>query len=278
MVVFDDVCDASYDWALSGADAGLVSAADNDSTYNIDLTGKDAGTYSFTVEIDDADKGFMDVLSIDIDISETFSAQLNATDSVICGNETDTLFVTGDTAGLNYLWMSLPNDTLAQNNLSELVVSPRSSSTYQVTMMNGGCEIIDSVRIINNNNMNISVVQSDDSVCTCATISLDGSASVGSGDVLYTWTSLTSNALSSSDSNYTKLAVCNTDTITFSMHDTATNCIIDTQVFAFTTTRINPVISINPDTVCRGSGDTVFVSGSSTSGGGVYQYLWSYND
>ncbi len=62
------------------------------------------------------------------------------------------------------------------------------------------------------------------------------------------------------------------------MHDTATNCIIDTQVFAFTTTRINPVISINPDTVCRGSGDTVFVSGSSTSGGGVYQYLWSYND
>ena len=145
-------------------------------------------------------------------------------------------------------------------------------------MMNGGCEIIDSVRIINNNNMNISVVQSDDSVCTCATISLDGSASVGSGDVLYTWTSLTSNALSSSDSNYTKLAVCNTDTITFSMHDTATNCIIDTQVFAFTTTRINPVISINPDTVCRGSGDTVFVSGSSTSGGGVYQYLWSYND
>ncbi len=182
MVVFDDVCNASYDWALSGADAGLVSVADNDSTYNIDLTGKDAGTYSFTtVEIDDAAKGCVDILSVDIDISETFSAQLNTTDSVICGNETDTLFVTGDTAGLNYLWMSLPNDTLAQNNLNELVVSPRLSTTYQVTMMNGGCEIIDSVRIINNNNMNISVVQSDDSVCTCATISLDGSASVGSG-------------------------------------------------------------------------------------------------
>ena len=237
---------SSYSWSptiglSSGAGNSVISFPNTTSTYTV--TGTDQN-------------GCMDDEVVVVTINPLPIININASSDTICLGQSTTLTASG---AITYSWS--PTTGLSSSSGTSITANPTSTTTYYVQGYNAfGCESNDSITIIVNQILTLSVNPSAPTICTGDSVAL-----TVNGANTYSW------APNASLSSATGANVFAFPTTTTNYSVTGTNingCINTTNVIV----NVNPlpivVSNLTSATIC--AGDTVTISAS-----GATNYSWT---
>jgi len=215
-------------------------------------------TTSYSVIVTDLITGCSDTGMVTVTVMPGTIADAGIDDTVCSGNCSQLLA----SGGITYSWS--PGASLSDSTIANPLACPSTTINYVVTVMNAaGCSDMDTVTIVVNSTLVISITPSADTICFGDTTTL-----TASGALTYLW-----NPTSSvSDSTASIVSAYPTSTTTYTVNGVDGNgCISDTNITVLVSV---PVVSVTPSpgTVC-GIGDSVMLTAS-----GVLTYLWSPSD
>lgn len=227
---------------LSASGGGTYAWSNGSTATTIIVSPSNTTTYTVTVT---ATNGCSATASGVVNINGTLSPVITPTNPAICPGGQVTLIVT---AGGSYSWSNT-------DNTQSVTVSPTSSTTYTVTVTNGGtCSGTASVNVTVNSNPVVAVNPSNGSICSGL-----GATLTASGGISYQWSNADTGAVISVSPLATTSYIV---TVTNNNGCTAT---------ANGTVNVlsNPNAGINPNAIaiCSGSNTTL-----TASGGGTYNW------
>ncbi|MBU0569109.1 right-handed parallel beta-helix repeat-containing protein, partial [bacterium] len=167
-----------------------------------------------------------------------------------------------------YIYSWSPITGLDDPNTCCPMACPDTTTTYTLTVTyNNGCTATDTVTVTVNLPPTANA-GADDTICSGSCTTLNGSASGGSPDYTYSWTSSPA-GFTSNDSITT---VCPATTTIYTLTVTDSNGCTDTDQVVVTV--LSPIANAGADvSVC--SGNCTTLNGSATGGSGNYGYSWS---
>lgn len=196
--------------------------------------------------------------SISVSLFNAPVIQASSADSLICKNDTVSLFSTG---GINYNWS--PSNTLNINNSNHVIANPSFSTSYEVIGIDiNGCSSKDSVFIIVDHGPNVSITSSVLTVCQGDTAIL-----TGNGAISYQWTP--SIWMSSNTGSLVKIYP--NSNITYYLTGFNSNgCSNTTSIYI--NVKRNPVMWVSPqmDSICQG--DSIQIIATGAGGNGIYSW------
>ena len=170
--------------------------------------------------------------------------------------------------GGTYLWSGPGGFTSTQQNPVITGITPAKSGTYSVTVTNAaGCTDIATKMITVNPDITVSITPNNPSFCQGQSITLNGSASGGSGVFTYLWTA-PGGGTSTDQSLVATVGGTYSLVVTDSEGCTKEKSITVTMWPA-------PVVDIFPDPAAFCSGKDILITAGVTSGTPGYTYSWS---
>ncbi|MCB9285011.1 MAG: choice-of-anchor L domain-containing protein [Lewinellaceae bacterium] len=257
----------SYLWTTTGGsiigDSTVLNPeVDQPGVYQLLVTNTGNGCTSETgVEV------FQDLVPPAADAGNT--AELN------CGISSVVLDGAGSAAGPGYSYSWTTSDgniVLGNTTLSPVVDQP---GVYQITVLNGGngCTASDQVIITENLSPPQAVIGAPGTLtCTATSLTLDGDASAGSGNLTYTWSTLDGNIAGPVDMPMStidqpgdyQLIVVQTDNL---CSDTA--LVTVSQNIALPMAEAGPTQELDCDVT------SLSLDGTGSSAGAVFSYAWT---
>lgn len=256
----------NYSWTTSG---GNIVSGGTTATPTIDAPG------SYTMTVTDPNNGCTNTANITIteDVTlPTVTASPSAT-TVDCTNPSITLDGTGSSTGANFTTTWSTADGNITGSTSSLSTTADQDGTYTLTILNttNGCsDFADVTLSIDTASPNASAGADVNFPCGVTTVSLDGSASTGTG-ITYAWTgpgTLTNPSTATPDADATG---------TFTLTVTGANGCTDTDVVDVIPDSNAPVADAgaNVTVTCSSNNLPVTLDGSGSDSGANITYSWS---
>ncbi|HZG00125.1 MAG TPA: choice-of-anchor L domain-containing protein, partial [Chitinophagales bacterium] len=190
------------------------------------------------------------------------SAVLTFPDTAICAGQSATLAVAGAPATATYTWT--PATGLSCTDCPNPVATPESTTTYSVTVSDGGVELDNGEVIVTVGGLQTDIT-TNDATCNTASGSVEVVVSGGATPITYTWEN-GSNAASLDSVTSGSYSVTVTDVNGCSAVDTATVGVSDGPVIVFVAT----------DPQCDQNNGSI--DASITGGASPYQLQWNTGD
>ncbi len=233
----------------------LVAEVDPDADFYLWNTGANSPTISVapvvntTYMVTVTNNGCMDADTINVVVNPNGVAANAGVDVAVCAGSSTTLNGSGGGAGATYTWST------GQNGQS-ITVNPGSTTTYTLTVTDGGCMGTDQVTVTVNTAPNANAGM-DQTICAGETANL--SASGGGAPNTYQW----STGQSGANINVSPL-VTTTYTVTITVNGCPDTDMVEVEVNPLPTADAGASVSI-----CTGESTTL---SASSSGGGTFQW------
>ncbi|MBW7866702.1 MAG: M4 family metallopeptidase [Brumimicrobium sp.] len=203
-------------------------------------------TQTTTYEVTGTSGGCVDTETIEIVVAPSIDIQVVASQTTICSGEDVTLTASGASS---YSWDNGLGSGAVQ------VVSPTQTTTYEVTGTSGNCVDTETIEIIVEPGVNLSITASQLTICAGDDVVL-----TASGAASYSW----DNGLGTNSS----ITVSPTSTTTYSVTGTSGNCSDSETIEIIVVPGVAVSISSSQPAACMGDTITLTASGAGT-------YTWS---
>ena len=232
------------------------------------------GTYTLTVT--DASNG----CSSSDDVLITTNSNLPVSDAGVtqelnCTNITLSLDGSNSSNGgsIQYLWTTSDGNITSGSTTNTAIIDQPGTYSLNVLDNSNGCSSNSSVIITQNNTIpNADAGNGGVLNCSNLTLTLDGSLSSQSSDIIYTWTTLGGNIVSGSNSNTAIIDQPGSYTLTVSDQSNGCTAFDEVTISKNTST---PVSDGGLDKVITCSTSSVVLNGSNSTSGASIAYLWS---
>ena len=168
---------------------------------------------------------------------------ITASSQITCNTPTVTLQANSAASNLSYIWTTADGSIDSGANTANPVVSAAGTYVLIIQDLTNGCEATDSIEITGTTELFVSVNMPD--TITCATTSVNLTASSSSVPVTYSWT--TPNGTIISGANAATAVVSNAGVYTITIVNTETNCVASQSVTVIEQTTLPTVSIATPD-------------------------------
>lgn len=255
----------TFSWTAAPADPSLTGQTN---APNPVVSPKVSTTYTLTVT---APNGCTQVTNTTVSVSS--GAYISATASpsnINCGSTTQ-LNVTGIPAASTFVWRAVPADPSLVNNLSNPVVRPLVTTTYDVVATSpNGCQAYSNTIKVTVIPLEVKANALPSLLCTPGQQSQLGVTNVPPGSIILWTASPADPSLNASNNTLANLTVTPSVTTVYTVKVTTPQGCIDTKTLTVTVAYFTPLASANPATItCTG---TSVISVTGAPAGSVYNW------
>ncbi len=231
---------------------------------NATVSAVNSGLYTVTAT---DSKNCKKTLTVNIGANQTAPpSQIQASNTLTCSNTNATLTPQNTSANYTYLWSN-------GSNTSSTSVNQTGTYSLSVTDNTNGCTSTSSYNLTSNTTVPNAVISNQNPTLTCANpnVTLNASASTGTGTLSYLWTGtgITVGATTA------QATVNQAGTFTVKVTDNANGCFATKQISVASNTTPTSVSAVGGTVTC--SNPSLALSASATPNGATYQWAGPNN-